>query len=79
MNLKQHYRLVIATILCLVVSQLLVAPVTTFAQDNNADAAAQVLTLVTRHATGGGYDEAPVHEVRFVPLLGEHGFAGDPA
>ena len=40
---------------------------------------AQVLTLVTRHATGEGYDENPIHDVRFVPLLGEHGFAGDPA
>jgi protein-L-isoaspartate(D-aspartate) O-methyltransferase len=38
---------------------------------------AQVLTLVTRHATGEGHDEAPIHDVRFVPLLGEHGFEKD--
>lgn len=39
---------------------------------------AQVLTLVTRHTTGEGHDEVPVHDVRFVPLLGEHGFDGQP-
>ena len=38
---------------------------------------AQVLTLVTRHPSGDGYDELPVHDVRFVPLLGEHGFDRD--
>lgn len=38
---------------------------------------AQVLTLVTRHATGEGHDEAAIHDVRFVPLLGEHGFEKD--
>jgi protein-L-isoaspartate(D-aspartate) O-methyltransferase len=37
---------------------------------------AQVLTLVTRHAEGTGYDATDVHDVRFVPLLGEHGFDG---
>ena len=35
----------------------------------------QVLTLVTRHASGDGHDTSPVHDVRFVPLLGEFGFA----
>jgi protein-L-isoaspartate(D-aspartate) O-methyltransferase len=38
---------------------------------------AQVLTLVTRHASGDEYDEAAIHDVRFVPLLGEHGFDKD--
>ena len=37
---------------------------------------AQVLTLVVRHMEGAGYDETPIHDVRFVPLLGELGFAG---
>ena len=37
---------------------------------------AQVLTLVTRHADDDGFDAAAVHDVRFVPLLGEHGFDG---
>jgi protein-L-isoaspartate(D-aspartate) O-methyltransferase len=37
---------------------------------------AQVLTLVTRHPGDAGHDETPVHDVRFVPLLGEFGFAG---
>jgi protein-L-isoaspartate(D-aspartate) O-methyltransferase len=36
----------------------------------------QVLTLVTRHLEGEGHDEIAVHDVRFVPLLGEFGFAG---
>jgi protein-L-isoaspartate(D-aspartate) O-methyltransferase len=36
----------------------------------------QCLTLVTRHAAGEGYDETPIDDVRFVPLLGELGFAG---
>ena len=36
----------------------------------------QVLTLVTRHAAGEGYDQIPIDDVRFVPLLGELGFAG---
>ena len=36
----------------------------------------QVLTLVTRHQEDAGYDELPVHDVRFVPLLGQFGFAG---
>jgi protein-L-isoaspartate(D-aspartate) O-methyltransferase len=40
---------------------------------------AQVLTLVTRHQNDAGHDELPVHDVRFVPLLGEHGFDGSPA
>ncbi len=35
---------------------------------------AQVLTLVTRDADGTGYREEPIHDVRFVPLLGEFGF-----
>jgi protein-L-isoaspartate(D-aspartate) O-methyltransferase len=35
----------------------------------------QVLTLVTKHLEDGGYDETPVHDVRFVPLLGQFGFA----
>ena len=34
----------------------------------------QVLTLVTRHTEGAGFDSRPVHDVRFVPLLGEFGF-----
>lgn len=38
---------------------------------------AQVLTLVTRHPFGEGHDEAAIHDVRFVPLLGEHGFDKD--
>ena len=37
---------------------------------------AQVLTLVTRHREDAGYEATPVHDVRFVPLLGEFGFAG---
>jgi protein-L-isoaspartate(D-aspartate) O-methyltransferase len=37
----------------------------------------QVLTLVTRHATGDGHDESPIHDVRFVPLLGQFGFSGE--
>ena len=36
----------------------------------------QCLTLITRHPEGEGYDEAPIDDVRFVPLLGELGFAG---
>ncbi len=36
---------------------------------------AQVLTLVTRHLDGPGYDETPVSDVRFVPLLGQFGWA----
>lgn len=35
----------------------------------------QVLTLVTRHRDGPGYDTQPISDVRFVPLLGEFGFA----
>jgi protein-L-isoaspartate(D-aspartate) O-methyltransferase len=35
----------------------------------------QVLTLVTRHLEGDGWDELAVHDVRFVPLLGEFGFS----
>ena len=35
----------------------------------------QVLTLVTRHVEGDGWDEMAVHDVRFVPLLGEFGFS----
>ena len=35
----------------------------------------QVLTLVERHATGPGFDETPVDDVRFVPLLGQFGWA----
>lgn len=34
----------------------------------------QQLMLITRHAEGPGWDEFAVHEVRFVPLLGEFGF-----
>ena len=37
---------------------------------------AQVLTLVTRHLEDTGYESTPVHDVRFVPLLGQFGFAG---
>ena len=37
---------------------------------------AQVLTLVTRHQEDAGYDATPVHDVRFVPLFGQFGFAG---
>lgn len=36
----------------------------------------QRLTLVTRHPEGNGHDETPIDDVRFVPLLGELGFAG---
>lgn len=36
---------------------------------------AQSLTLVTRHAEGPGWDEQPIDDVRFVPLLGQFGFA----
>lgn len=36
----------------------------------------QVLTLVTRHTDDSGYDTRSVHDVRFVPLLGQFGFAG---
>ena len=35
----------------------------------------QVLTLVTKHAEGDGWDDVAVHDVRFVPLLGEFGFS----
>lgn len=35
----------------------------------------QVLTLVTKHLEGEGWDEMAVHDVRFVPLLGEFGFS----
>ncbi len=34
----------------------------------------QQLMLITRHAEGPGWDELAVHDVRFVPLLGEFGF-----
>jgi protein-L-isoaspartate(D-aspartate) O-methyltransferase len=37
---------------------------------------AQVLTQVVRHQEGAGYDATAVHDVRFVPLLGQFGFAG---
>ena len=36
----------------------------------------QTLTLVSRHQEDEGYDTTPVHDVRFVPLLGEFGFGG---
>ncbi len=36
---------------------------------------AQTLTLVTRHLTGDGFESTPIHDVRFVPLVGEFGFA----
>jgi protein-L-isoaspartate(D-aspartate) O-methyltransferase len=36
---------------------------------------AQSLTLVTKHHEGPGWDEQPVDDVRFVPLLGQFGFA----
>lgn len=36
---------------------------------------AQVLTLVRRHDDGPGHDETPVSDVRFVPLLGQFGWA----
>ncbi len=35
----------------------------------------QTLTLVTRDLSGDGFEAVPVHDVRFVPLLGEFGFA----
>lgn len=35
----------------------------------------QVLTLVTRHLEDDGWDELAVHDVSFVPLLGEFGFS----
>jgi protein-L-isoaspartate(D-aspartate) O-methyltransferase len=35
----------------------------------------QVLTLVVRHAEGPGFDSTSITDVRFVPLLGEFGFA----
>ncbi len=35
----------------------------------------QVLTVVTRHPEGDGWDALAVHDVRFVPLLGEFGFS----
>lgn len=38
---------------------------------------AQTLMLVTRDTAGSGYCETPVHDVRFVPLLGQFGFAGE--
>ncbi len=34
----------------------------------------QELMLVTRHSEGEGWDQVAVHDVRFVPLLGEFGF-----
>ncbi|MEO5799023.1 MAG: protein-L-isoaspartate(D-aspartate) O-methyltransferase [Gemmatimonadales bacterium] len=34
----------------------------------------QELVLVTRHQEGEGWDQVAVHDVRFVPLLGEFGF-----
>jgi protein-L-isoaspartate(D-aspartate) O-methyltransferase len=40
--------------------------------------AAQSLTLVTRHLNDHEHDELQVHDVRFVPLLGEHGFDRAP-
>lgn len=36
---------------------------------------AQVLTLVRRHDEGTGHDETPISDVRFVPLLGQFGWA----
>jgi protein-L-isoaspartate(D-aspartate) O-methyltransferase len=35
----------------------------------------QVLTLVVRDSDGPGYESTPMTDVRFVPLLGEFGFA----
>ncbi len=35
---------------------------------------AQTLMLVTRDPEGPGHEEEPVHDVRFVPLLGQFGF-----
>jgi protein-L-isoaspartate(D-aspartate) O-methyltransferase len=35
---------------------------------------AQVLTLVERHAEGSGYEQTPINDVRFVPLLGQFGW-----
>jgi protein-L-isoaspartate(D-aspartate) O-methyltransferase len=35
----------------------------------------QVLTLVRRHDSGSGFDQTPIADVRFVPLLGEFGYA----
>lgn len=39
------------------------------------DTDAQVLTVITRRRDGSGIDEEAVHDVRFVPLLGQFGFA----
>ena len=39
------------------------------------DGEVQVLTLVRRHDSGNGFDETPISDVRFVPLLGEFGYA----
>lgn len=36
---------------------------------------AQVLTLVRRHDEGPGHDVTPISDVRFVPLLGQFGWA----
>lgn len=36
---------------------------------------AQVLTLVERHVEGSGFDQTPIDDVRFVPLLGQFGWA----
>jgi protein-L-isoaspartate(D-aspartate) O-methyltransferase len=36
---------------------------------------AQVLTLVERHSEGAGHDQTQVDDVRFVPLLGQFGWA----
>jgi protein-L-isoaspartate(D-aspartate) O-methyltransferase len=37
----------------------------------------QVITLV--RPTGDGFTQEPVEPAVFVPLLGEHGFGGDPS
>ncbi|HRP08150.1 MAG TPA: hypothetical protein PLL69_06635 [Gemmatimonadales bacterium] len=39
------------------------------------DREGQVLTPVTRHPVGDGFDTTPVDDVRFVPLLGQFGWA----
>ncbi len=39
------------------------------------DQQVQVLTLVERHPEGSGFDQSPIEDVRFVPLLGQFGWS----
>jgi protein-L-isoaspartate(D-aspartate) O-methyltransferase len=39
------------------------------------DHQSQVLTLVEKHAEGPGFDQSPIDDVRFVPLLGQFGWS----